>query len=192
MHISRFAKTVTYLVATALLLALAGWFQVGFHADVGPEEAYFRANTVLFWIAVACLGTAVYSYRAYTRRHREHAVDSLLLLVTGGLLLIAETAVLLLFGGLTTPFGQSGYTATNLQMLLLAVLPLPFFIRTVVLAFGRREISRPAARRGVRIACVTLAIAMAGLLVFGGLLRFVHYEQPSSYIGYTEESTTYA
>lgn len=181
MHISRFAKAVTYLAATVLLLALAVWLQFGFHAADGPEDAYFHANTALFWIAVACLGTAVYSYRAYTRRHREHAGDSLILLFIGGLLLASQTAMLVLYGGLTAPFGESGYTAVNVQMLLLAVLPLPFLIRATVLAFGRREPMRPAARRSVRIVCAVLAAAVVALLASGRLLRFVHYEEPSPY-----------
>ena len=62
MNISRFAKSIAYLAAAALLLLLSVIFQVGMHSEGGPEASYFRSNTFLFVVAIGCIGTGVYSY----------------------------------------------------------------------------------------------------------------------------------
>lgn len=100
MNISRFAKSIAYLAAAALLLLLSVIFQVGMHSEGGPEASYFRSNTFLFVVAIGCVGTGVYSYIGYVRRHREHALDSLFLLLVGLAVLIASILVFLNFGGL--------------------------------------------------------------------------------------------
>ena len=116
MNISRFAKSIAYLAAAALLLLLSVIFQVGMHSEGGPEASYFRSNTFLFVVAIGCIGTGVYSYIGYVRRHREHALDSLFLLLVGLAVLIASILVFLNFGGLAGTFDKAGYTAVNINI----------------------------------------------------------------------------
>lgn len=187
MTISRFAKSIAYLAAAALLLLLSVIFQVGMHNEGGPETSYFRSNTFLFVVAIACIGTGVYSYIGYVRRHREHALDSLFLLLIGLVLLVSCILVFLNFGGLIGSFDQEGYTAVNINIIVLTVLPLPFLIRGLVLAFSTREDSR-ARRLGVQIAALLIIAGFVLSLAVGGTMRTMQYD-PSLVSGEYGESS---
>ncbi len=175
MNISRFAKSIAYLTGAALLLLLSVVFQIGMHSEAGPETSYFQSNTFLFVVAVACIGTGVYSYIGYVRRHREHALDSLFLLLVGLVFLIASILVFLNFGGLAGSFAEEGYTAVNINIVLLTVLPVPFLIRGMVLAFSTREDSR-ARRMGVQIAALLITAGLVLSLALGGMMRMMRYD----------------
>ena len=110
MNITRFAKSIAYLAAAALLIAVSVFFQVGMHSEGGMETSYFRSNLFLFIAAIGCLGTGVYSYIGYVRRHREHAFDSLFLVLVGAAVMAAYLFVFLNFGGLGDTFEKDGYT----------------------------------------------------------------------------------
>lgn len=179
MNISRFAKCIVYEVVTALLLGIGVAFQTAMHNPGGPETAYFRSGTFLFLLAITLIGTAVYSFLSYTRRHRQHRADSLFWLLTGLAVMTVSLVVFFLFGGLERPFPETGYTAVNVNVAVLTVLPVPFLVRAFVLALSTREEQR-AKRRGVQIAALALTVVLAVLLAAGQTLHMVRYTGESA------------
>lgn len=128
-----------YLVFTTGLFLLSVFFTAGIHNPGHLEQNYFRSTSYLFILAAVLIGGAIYSYQAYTRKYREHAWDSLLLLVTGLALMGTVLFIILYYGGLEGTFTESGYTAANVNIVVLAMLPLPFFVRTAVLVLSLQE-----------------------------------------------------
>lgn len=173
MIVSRFAKTVVYLVGTAALMLLCACFVSPMYNPATLEAGYFRSTGFLFAAACVLIGVALYSWRAYTRRHREHFADSLLCLIVGAVYMVAAIAVFLLFGGLEGTFDESAYAAVNVNSVLLSVLPVPFLIRTIQLSLSKGE------SRGRRIGAAVGAVLLMGLYVFfvasGRMLRTVNY-----------------
>lgn len=176
MSISRFAKAIAYEVLTALLLVISALFQTAMHTDGQMEKAYFQSNLFLFIAAATFLGVGVYSLVSYTRRHRQHILDSVFFLLVGLLLMAAVLVVILLYGGLEGTFDASGYTAVNLNLVILTLVPAPFLIRSIVLAFSTRE--RLAKRLGVQLGLLVLAVAAVVLLATGKMMRLVEYIEP--------------
>lgn len=178
MTISRYAKSIVYMMFALLFLALSTCFQVAMHKD-GLESVYFTSNLYLFVAAVACTGTAVYSYRSFTRRHREHAGDSLFLLIFGLLFLTAAVFNIVSFGGLGDTFTESGYTAANLNIVLMTAMPAPFCVRGWVLALSGREEKR-SARGPALLVCAIVTAAYILSVAGGGMMRMVRYDGSSS------------
>lgn len=92
------------------------------------------------------------SVRGYTRISARsaasgHALDSLFLLLVGLVFLIARIVVFLLFGGLEGDFAEEGYTAVNINIVLLTALPVPF-LSGVGTGLSTREDSRTRRVRG--------------------------------------------
>ncbi len=187
MSISRFVKAIAYEILTALLLIISALFQAAMHTEGQMEKAYFQSNTFLFIAAATFLGVGVYSLVSYTRRHRQHILDSVFFLIVGLLLMAAVLVAILLYGGLEGTFDASGYTAVNLNLILLTLLPALFFVRSVILAFSTRE--GLAKRLGVQLGLLVLAAAAVVLLATGRLMRLAEYTEPpaggDSQPGYT-------
>lgn len=178
MKISRYAKSLVYIIFTLIFLALSTYFQVAMHKN-GLENVYFKSDFYIFITAIACIGTAVYSYRSFTKRHREHAGDSLFLFIVGLALVAAAVFDIVNFGGLGDTFDVSGYTAANLNIVLMTVMPVPFFIRGLCLALSKREDNRTL--RGAALAfCAFAAAAYILSIAFGGMMRMVNYSGSSS------------
>lgn len=176
MRVSRFLKLVLYLVLALALTIFSTMLQRAFQNTETLSSAYSQSNLYLFVVAAACLGTAAYSYRAYTRRHREHASDSLFLLIVGIVLMIASIITTVSFGGLEEEFTQIGYTAANVNILLTTFLPLPFLVRALVLAAScsRHE---PSRRVPAFVACGIVLVVYLLSLTLGGMMHMVHYTE---------------
>lgn len=174
MKVTRFAKSIVYLVFTTGLFLLSVFFTTGIHNSEHLEQNYFRSTSYLFILAAVLIGGAIYSYQAYTRKYREHAWDSLLLLLTGLALMGTVLFIILYYGGLEGTFTESGYTASNVNIVVLAMLPLPFFVRTAVLVLSLQE-PRRGRRLIVQIACAALLVGMILAFALGGLLDMVRY-----------------
>lgn len=179
MTLSRFAKSLLYTGAAAILTALSVYYQQMLHAPQGPEEGYFAVHRVMFFVAVILMGVAVYSFMSYTRKQKRHRVDSLILLLTGVLLMAATLALWIGFGGVQEPFDSVGYTAVNIQIACLTALPLPFWVRGLVLACTTHEDSR-AKRLGAKLFSLAVAIVLVVLAAFGGIMRMMYYEGDGS------------
>lgn len=180
MKLTRFAKAILYILLTAVLLALSSVFQTAMHTEGKLEEHYFQSNSFLFIFAAVLLGSAVYAYLSYTRRHREHLSDNLILFAVGLALMVTVVTVVLSYGGLEGPFTESGYTAVNINIIVLSVLPLPFWIRAGVLAFSTREDSR-IRRRIVQTGFFLLTAAVIVLAATGCMWRMERYTQDGGY-----------
>ncbi|MCI8553878.1 MAG: hypothetical protein HFJ80_02900 [Clostridiales bacterium] len=178
MNISRLAKGIVYLLTAAVLILTAALLQSGMHNPSGPEEAYFRTVSYLFILAAVLLGTGVYSFFSYTRRKQQHRLDSLFLVITGGVIMLSAVLLLVNYGGLEVPFDEAGYQAANVTIFLTAALPLPFLARACVLAFSA-DAHRGTARLILRCACGALAAVLILLIAVGPLLRMVRYSEPA-------------
>ncbi len=179
MTLSRFVKSLLYTGAAAVLTALSVYYQQMLHAPQGPEEGYFAVHRVMFFVAVILMGVAVYSFMSYTRKQKRHRIDSLILLITGVLLMVATLALWIGFGGVQEPFDSAGYTAVNIQIACLTVLPLPFWVRGLVLACTTHEDSR-AKRLGAKLFSLAVAIVLVVLIAAGGIMRMMYYEDDGS------------
>ena len=160
MTLSRFVKSLLYTGAAAVLTALSVYYQQMLHAPQGPEEGYFAVHRV-------------------TRKQKRHRIDSLILLMTGVLLMAATLALWIGFGGVQEPFDSAGYTAVNIQIACLTVLPLPFWVRGLVLACTTHEDSR-AKRLGAKLFSLAVAIVLVVLVAAGGVMRMMYYEDDGS------------
>ena len=185
MKITRLAKGIAYLVGAVILTSISVAMQAAMHTEGSVEENYFRSDGVLFLLAATVLGIGVYSWLAYTRRHKEHQRDSLFLILTGLALMLLTIFVVVNYGGMEGTFDQSGHTAVNLNIVLLSALPLPFLIRAVVLAVGAGE-ENASGRKGLLIACGMVTAALLLLMFTGGLMKMTSYDP-----GTTESSDSW-
>lgn len=184
MKISKFAKSIVYLVAGVILLALSLWFQASLHGEDGLETHYFQSDAYLFILAAVFMGVGAYSYMAYTRRMKEHRGDSLFLFVTGLVLMAVAVSAIVMYGGLEGSFDESGYTAANFNIVILTLTPLPCLLRGAVLAIGAGR-SNPAGRLVVLIITGVVLLAMLVLAFSGNLMQMAQYvesSQESSFI----------
>ncbi len=180
MSISRFAKSILYQLAALGLLAVTVYLIMSMRTTGELERSYFRSSTYLLISSTVFLGTGIYSYRSYSKNHREYASDSFLLLLTGLISMIASVTAFIQFGGLETPFSESGYTAANVNILIMSVLPLPFFVRGTILAFGHNEDKLLLKRISLAISLLVLIIYILAV-PYGGAFRMLRYDRDFSF-----------
>ena len=168
MKITRFGKAVAYLAATAVLFVISVLLMRDIHNMESMVDAYLRSDFYLFILSAAFLGTAVYSYMAYTRRHREHRGDSLFLLILGIITMVTTIILVLQYGGLNENKLDSALAAVNLNLVLLSVIPAVFLVRAIVLAFTSEK-----GKPGLLVASIVLLVIMVTGIVAGGLLNMV-------------------
>ena len=195
MRISLPVKCAAYICFAVLLLVLAVVFARGMAlpTDYNPQRientnaddvdydaeavdtvdviapignAHRRATLYLFVVGCTLLGAAVYGWRSYIRRHREHAPDALLWLIAGGLVLAFSLYALL-------SFGADGLAAKlNLMQMILRLLPIPFGVRALTVALSRDM--PPKARLPFRLISIVMLLGMVVLVpptIFNTLLR---------------------
>lgn len=179
MTLSRFAKSLLYTGAAAVLTVLSVYYQRMLHQEGGPADGYFAIHRVLFFVAIALMGVAVYSFLSYTRKQKRHRVDSLMLLATGVLLMAVTIALWIGFGGVQEPFDATGYMAVNIQIATLTALPLPFWIRGLVLACTTHEENK-GKRLGAKLASLAVAVLIVVLVAVGGMMRMMYYDETSA------------
>lgn len=183
MKISKCGCAAAY-AATALMVTLFSvWACAPMYSSDDPVTAYLRSVILLFVAACTILGVGVYSLVTYARRHPEQRGESWFLLALGGVTLILAVVVIGRFGGMSDGnFGDSSYTAINLNLILFGLLPLPFWVRAVIAALGVKTRShRMAAWSAVAVAMVVfLAFVMSGRL-----LHTVRAAKSSSSIDYS-------
>ena len=172
MKITRSVKVIVYLVCALLMLAMSIWVQSRFHNSETMHAAYFFANAYLLIGGVVLTGVAAYSWGAYTRRHSEHVVDSLFLLVVGLLVLVSGLFSVLSFGGLSDVSDNRWISAVNLDIVFLSLFPIPFFGRSLVLCIKNEE-ALPVLRRGVPILCAGVIVLYVVLCCAGVFARYI-------------------
>lgn len=175
MTLSRFAKSLLYTAGAAILAGVSAVYQGKLHAAAGPETAYFAIHRLLFFLAVVMMGVGLYSFLSYTRKQKHHRSDSWMLLFTGVGVMAVTLALWIGFGGVQEPFDANGYTAVNIQIVTLTLLPVPFWIRGLVLACTTHEESA-GKRRGAKLASLAVALLMAALVGFGGMMRMMYFD----------------
>jgi len=164
MIITRFTKSVAYLSVAALFCLLSIWLTVPLHNEQTYMGAYMKAVLFLFLCGCIFLTAALYSHSYLSKKNREHRRDTSFFLIFGLILLIGDIALILLYGGIAM---EPDYTSANIAIVLLALLPLPFWIRGIVLAFSNDHKNRAV----VQIAACVLAILWVGLIAMGLLLK---------------------
>lgn len=168
MTISGFVKTVVYAVVSLAVTGISVWMAAPMYTSDEMVTAYLRSELLLFVVACGILGVGVYSFLAYTRRHREHQRDSWFWVALGGVLLVVAVVVICRFGGMSeNHFDERSLVAVNLNLMLIGVLPLPFLVRTIIAALGVRE---SAVKRIVAWMLTAAAVVLFVIVVATGSL----------------------
>lgn len=174
MRVTRWGKAVGYLLLTAGLMTAAGILQQPMHTEAGLVAGYFRTVGFLFLLACCLLGGSLYSYRAYTHRHREHLFDNVFLLLIGLAAMISALVLFLQYGGMGEEVTRHTYTAARACVIILSLLPVPFISRTLTLAFTSQQ-EKLIPRRVVQLLAVMLLLAWIALVVSGVYLNTIDY-----------------
>ncbi|MDD3693619.1 MAG: hypothetical protein PHX02_06945 [Oscillospiraceae bacterium] len=181
MGVSRFVKAILYLAAAALLLAVSVYFQHSMRTQGGLEAAYFRSCTYLYLVSFAIAGIGLYSYLSYSRKHREYAADSIFLLLLGLTLIFLSILNIIKFGGLYAPFGNEGFFAANVNIIVLSLMPLPFFVRGFILAISKEQGKPGRLKRAALIISALTAAVYIAAAVSGGIFRLVYFDTDHSF-----------
>ena len=96
-------------------------------------------------------------------------------MVCGFMLVIFTVVNAMEFGGLEAPFDQRGYTAANLNITALSLMPLLFFARGFALSLTRTDKNRKL-KMAALILCAVAAALFIIAAAFGGLFRFVYFD----------------
>ncbi|MDD2362807.1 MAG: hypothetical protein PHH84_07645 [Oscillospiraceae bacterium] len=176
LKISRSGKALAYQISTIIITAFTFYFVRLMNSAETIEAAYFRSNSYMFAVASVLLGCGIYSYISYTRHYREHAGDSLLLVLVGLALMIISVSSTIVFGGLDMPFTEQGYNAANINIIALSALPIPFFIKGLVLSLGRGFEKKPN-QISAWVACGVVAVLIIIAFLLGGMFSLVEYRQ---------------
>ena len=168
MTLTRFGKGMAYAALSLAALIWALWTVGPLYETEEPVSAYLRTDMLLFIAACTLTGLGAYSWFAYTRRHREHRVDSLFFLIFGGLALIFTVVVVIRFGGMTAEnFDPSQSAMINLNLMAAGAMPIPLLVRTWILVPG----CEGKVRRWIGIAAALIATAAyLGCIAAGKLL----------------------
>ena len=176
MKLSSLAKGWLYAVFTAAVLAFSLWFQKQMHVSGGLEKGYFSASMALALAAFTVLGIGVYTMLSFRKSSRRKIpVDALLWAAVGFSMLVAAVAIIVSYGGLSRPFGADGYTAANLMTAILSVLPLPWMVRLLTLAFCKGQ-DASVSRTVLRCVAVAFILLVPMLVVTEQYFCFFYFE----------------
>lgn len=170
MILTKCRKAVVWAAVSLCLTAVSVWIVTPLHATEEIVSAYLRSSVLLFCVACCVFGTGVYSFIGFTRRRKEHRAETWFLLAVGAVLLLLSVIIILRFGGITEGnFDSTANAAVNLNVGVCSVLPLPFAVRTWVLAATTRFTKK---QRGIALAAAVIVAVVYVALVFGGKLFF--------------------
>lgn len=168
MKVTKSSKAVLWAVVSLILMAVAVWIIAPLRVSQDIVSSYLGSCVRLFCVACCLLGTGVYCFIGFTRRHKEHRTDTWFLLIVGLILLVLSVIIILRFGGMMEEnFDDTSNAAINLNIGLCSVLPLPFLVRTWALAASSR-LSK--AQRAVAVLAAMAAAVVYIVLVFNGSL----------------------
>lgn len=176
---SRFARTWIYGALAAGVMALCTWLQVEIHSEAGPEAGFHRTVTALFLLAFCLIGVGVYLRMTAARQRRELRREAWFGIATGLVLLGVMVVCFVMYGNLPDTFPQEGYTAANLLLVVLALLPAPFVARTDLLAWTVGEDEPPARHTVAR--CAGGVVTLSYLVILATLgFRLLTYVAPAA------------
>ena len=168
MKVTKSGKVVLWAIASILLMAVAVWIVSPLRVTDNIVSSYLGSCVRMFCIACCLLGTGVYSFIGYTRRHKEHRTDTWFLLAIGVVLMTLSVIIILRFGGMTEEnFDATSNAAINLNIGLCSVLPIPLLTRTWVLAAASRFTK---SQRAFAVIAALAAAVVYIVLVFQGQL----------------------
>ena len=179
MTVSRFVKSIVYAVLVVVLMTVSAVLSVRLGDATLMETTYFSTN--LYWIitAVVLLGGGVFCHREYAKKDPEHRPDALFAVVYGAVLTVGWIVMFLQYGALAAGnFGESAYTAVNVNRLVLWALPVPLLVRLLVIAMSSR-IENVRHRRVAQIIAVTLIVAFFAVTVACNMVQMVRYVEPT-------------
>lgn len=172
----KLTKTLFYGVFSLLLIWLALWTVAPMYNEGEIVTGYLRSDLLLFMSACGVLGVGVYSHFAYTKRHPEHKWDTWFFLIVGALLMVVTVIVVVRYGGISEQnYDEAANAAVNLNVMLAGTMPLPFMIRTAVLAGGvprEKKVARVIGWSVVALAAVLYIV----LIATGRLWNTIPYE----------------
>lgn len=175
---SRFVKSIVYAVLTAILITVSAVLSVRLGNVKWMEDTYFGTN--LYWIitAVVLLGGGVFCYREYAKKNPEHHPDVWLFVTIGAVLLLGWIVMFFRYGGLVVGnFGETAYTAVNINRLVMWGMPLPFLVRLTVLAMSTRmECVRH--RRIAQVIAVVMIVAFVAVTISCDMVKMLRYVEP--------------
>ncbi len=168
-------KSWLYTLAAILLTGVSSYYQVGLHDPAGPEMGHYALHRVMLVLSFVLFGVAVYAYISHPKRTPQYRWDRLFLLLVGLGLLIITLVIWIWYGGSPIPFDSIGYTAVNLQIVSMTLLPIPFLIRGGVLAFSYK-IEDPIKARSAKIALLLGVILFVVCVAVGWMFRMMTYQ----------------
>lgn len=173
---TRFARTWVYGIGTAGLIALSVWLQAQIHSTAGPETGFRRAVGALFLVAFCLVGGTVYLRLTAARERTELKREAWFGFAVGAVLLCVMVVCFVLYADLPDTFQREGYTAANLLIVVLSLLPLPFVVRTDTLALTTED--TPSRRRTAR--CVGGAVTLLYIVSLAAVgFRTLTYVAPT-------------
>lgn len=173
MTLTRLVKVLAYAAAAGLAICWALWTVGPLYGAEEPVAAYLRSDLLLFIAACTLTGIGVYTWLAYTRRHREHLADSRFFLIFGAAVLLFTVGIVLRFGGLTQEnFDPAKAAMINLNLMAAGALPIPLLVRTWILVPGCEKGGKQV--MGAAAALVPTAV-YAVLIMAGRLLHTASY-----------------
>ncbi len=168
MKVTKSGKSLFWAVISLLFMAVAVWIVAPLRVSQDIVSSYLGSCVRLFCVACCVLGTGVYSFIGFTRRHKAHRADTWFLLAIGLVLLVLSVIIILRFGGMMEEnFDDTANAAINLNIGICSTMPLPFAVRTWVLAAASRLTK---AQRTVAVSAAVAVAVVYIVLVFNGSL----------------------
>jgi hypothetical protein len=191
LKISRYSKAVFYQITAIILLIAAEILVSSMRTQGGLESAYFRSNTYLFIFSTFLLGTGVYSCHTYFKSKQNYKMDMLFILVIGLVLTIISVAIFISYGGLESPFDKTGFTAANINIMVISILPLLFIIRGLLISFSRATLSENTLRRVAIVFSLAVLVAYILTIAFGDLFKMLDYESDYMYSSFYSDNLSF-
>lgn len=172
-----FVKALTYELFSALLIGLSVWWQQAIRMDGNIEHGYRLAFFGCFLLA-CCVMAVAFTIRSLHLKELKPFKSEITFGIFFGIVLIVLMVInFFVYGGLSGSFEESGYTASNIMLLFLSVLPLVGLVYSLIYVLYSKD-ENASRKKLILFLCVALWVIYILLAVFGITFRTISYEAP--------------